>query len=263
MPGRTLKEQLDLGAVSLEIHRYASSGRLVCLLPGLGGGIERFAELGERLADAGHQPVAINPRGAGGSRGELRDLRMVDLADDVAKVIEHFGAPAVVAGNAFGNRVARCLASTRPELVAALVLVCAGGDVPPEPAASAALKEFFDESLSEGERLDGTRRALFAPGHDVPSTFIDPGRSVAAARAQSAATRAEASAKWLAGGTAPMLVVQGVHDRIAPPTNGHRLAQQWPDRVEVVDVRDAGHAVLNEQPDVVAQAIIGFIASRR
>ncbi|MEM9513868.1 MAG: alpha/beta hydrolase [Actinomycetota bacterium] len=253
--------QLDFDDVSLEAHRYAKSGPLACLLPGLGGGIRRFAQLGDRLADSGLQPVAINPRGAGSSTGALENLRMGDLAHDVANVIERLGPPAFLIGNAYGNRVARCVASTRPELVRAVVLVCAGGEVPAEPDAAAALGEFFDESLSEADRLAAAQRALFAPGNAIDAHFIDPGRTAAAARAQTAATRAESADSWIAGGTAPMLVVQGADDRIAPPENGHRLKARWPDRVQVVDVPNAGHAVLNEQPAAVASAILEFFTT--
>lgn len=251
---------VDGGEATLEVDRYATSGPLVCLLPGLGGGIRRFTGLGQSLAAAGQQPVAVNPRGAGRSTGPLDGLRLADLAGDVAAVIEHFGAPAVVVGNAYGNRVARVLATCRPELVTAVVLVCAGGEVPPDPEASRALSRFIDESLEINERLDGARHALFAPGNEVDASFIDPGRSAVAAQAQMAAVRAEPNDDWLGGGSAPMLVVQGLEDRIAPIENGHRLRQRWPDRVQVVDLPDAGHAVLNEQPEAVARAVLDFIA---
>lgn len=254
--------QLDFDEISLEVHRYSKSGSLVCILPGLGGGIRRFADLGQRLGAAGYKAVAINPRHAGSSTGTLEDLRLQDVADDVAKVIEHFGSPAIVVGNAYGNRVARYLASNQPNLVTALVLVCAGGEVPPEPEAAEALTEFFDESRSLDERLDAARRAFFAVGNEVDPAFIDPGRSMAAAEAQMRAMRAEPTDGWLTGGSVPMLVVQGTEDRIAPPENGHRLQARWPERVRVVDVPNAGHAVINEQPKAAAEAIIAFVSEQ-
>ena len=177
----------------------------------------------------------------------------------VAAVLEHLGAPAVVLGNAYGNRIARKLATLRQDLVSAVVLVCAGGEIRPEPEISAALGRFFDESLPEAERLDGARIALFAPGHEVDPSFLDTGRSTEAARAQMAATRAEPDRTWLAGGDVPMLIIQGAEDRIAPPENGHRLRDRWPDRTELVDIPDAGHAVQIEQPDATAAAIIDFV----
>ncbi|MEM8621717.1 MAG: alpha/beta hydrolase, partial [Actinomycetota bacterium] len=102
--------QLDVGDVSLEVHRYSATGTMVCLLPGLGGGIRRFHALGELLCTVGLQPVAINPRGAGTSTGRLDGLTIRDLAGDVAGVVEHVGGPAIGIGNAVGHRVARYLA---------------------------------------------------------------------------------------------------------------------------------------------------------
>ena len=75
----------------------------------------------------------MNYRGAGESTGVLNPLTMHDLAGDVAAVIEYLGAPALVLGWAFGNRVARCTASDFPDLVEKLILVCAGGQVEPDP----------------------------------------------------------------------------------------------------------------------------------
>jgi pimeloyl-ACP methyl ester carboxylesterase len=251
--------QLDFDDVSLEVHRYARTGPVVCMLPGLGGGIQRFSELAEQLADFGVQPVAINPRGAGSSTGPLADLRMRDLADDVARVIQRLGSPAFVIGNAFGNRVARYLASDRPDLVTAVILVCAGGEVPPDPQATTAMLKFLDESLSQDERLEAASQAFFAQGHAADAAFIDPGRTAIASSSQIAATGSEEDDNWLAGGSAPMLVVQGAEDKIAPPENGHRLQARWPDRVEVIDIHHAAHAVLSEQPEAVAQAVIEFV----
>ena len=232
------------------------------MLPGLGGGIQRFAALATRLADAGYRPVALNPRGAGSSVGPLDGLRMTTLADDVAEVIRRLGSPATVIGTGFGNRVARFLASFQPEVVASLVLVGAGGEVPPDSEALVAMQVFLDESLPNAERLAGGRTAFFATGHDIAPEFIESGQTREAIDSHLAAIRSQEDDDWLAGGSAPMLVVQGADDRIAPPENGHRLRARWPERVEVVDVPNAGHAVLLEQPGAVAGAIIDFLAAR-
>ncbi len=255
--------RIDFDDVSIEVHRYAPAGHLVCMLPGLGGGIKRFAKLASRLADAGYQPVAMNPRGAGESVGPLENLRMTTLANDVAEVIGRLGGPATVIGNGFGNRVARYLGSHRPEVVASLVLVGAGGEVPADPEAAAAMQSFLDRSLPDADRFDAARRAFFAPGHDLAPDFIDRGQTSEAIGSQLAAMRAEEDDAWLAGGSARILVVQGADDRIAPPENGYRLRARWPERVEVVDIPRAAHAVLLEQPDTVAEAIIGFLAASR
>src|SRR5262249_39202363 len=91
--------------------------RLV-LLPNAGCSAAYFEHFARRFALAGFQIVAINMRGVASSTGSLAGASLHDLAADVAAVIEAFAcAPAHVLGHAFGNRVARCLAADRPDLV--------------------------------------------------------------------------------------------------------------------------------------------------
>jgi len=251
---------VEVGLAKLELDMYAESGHLVCLLPGLGGGIRRFNDLGCRLASDGWRPVAINPRGAGLSQGELDGLTLHDLARDVAGVVESLGGgPAALVGNAFGNRLARCVAADRPDLISCVVLVCAGGRVPPESDAFRSMLRINDLSLSEEERIEAARVSLFAEGNEVPIDFIHDNRAAEAAVAQGEAVRRTDTADWWSGGTVPMLVIQGEQDRIAPATNGHLLWEEFPDRVTVSDLPGAGHAVLNEKPIEVGNAISSFL----
>ena len=255
---------LDVGSAKLEVDVYAEEGPLVCLLPGQGGGIRRFEQLGHRLAAAGWRPVAINPRGAGESEGPLEGLTLHDLAGDVAGVVESLGdGPAVLIGNAFGNRLARCVAADRPDLVACIVLVCAGGKVPPDPIALKAMLSMNDASLSDEELAEAARLSLFAEGSEVPEWFVRDNRSPKAAAAQGEALRRTDTADWWTGGSTQILVVQGMDDKIAPPENGHLLRAELPGRVLVEDIPDAGHAVLFEKPAEVASAILAFLTPYR
>jgi pimeloyl-ACP methyl ester carboxylesterase len=251
---------VETRSAKLEVDFYSESGSLVCLLPGLGGGIRRFGDLGTHLASAGWRPVAINPRGAGLSQGELEGLTLHDLAGDVAGVVESLGGgPAALIGHAFGNRLARCTAADRPDLISRVVLVCAGGKIPAEPDAARAMVRVVDASLSEEERIEAARVSLFAEGNEVPADFVRDNRSADAAAAQLKAIDRTDTADWWSGGTAPMLVIQGEQDRIAPVANGHLLREEFPDRVTVIDLPRAGHAVLNEKPAEVGEAISAFL----
>jgi pimeloyl-ACP methyl ester carboxylesterase len=69
--------------------------------------------------------------------------------------------------------------------------------------------------------------------------------------------------EWWTGGNAPLLVIQGLDDIVAPPANGHALRDQLGERVQVVDISRAGHFVIVEQPDPVADAVNDFIRGRR
>jgi pimeloyl-ACP methyl ester carboxylesterase len=55
-----------------------------------------------------------------------------------------------------------------------------------------------------------------------------------------------------------LLVIQGLQDTVAPPENGHMMAAELGDRVELLDIDGAGHALLPEQPEKIAAAIIAF-----
>ena len=60
-----------------------------------------------------------------------------------------------------------------------------------------------------------------------------------------------------------MLAVQPADDRLAVPANADALAEAVGDRVEVVVIPNAGHALLPEQPEAVAETVIGWLNRRR
>ena len=50
-----------------------------------------------------------------------------------------------------------------------------------------------------------------------------------------------------------------VRVKVAPPEHGaHLLSQEFGDRVQLVEVQGAGHAILPEQPQAVHTAVLGF-----
>ena len=252
----------DYGDVQLELMLVGDGGPLTVLLPGAGGGVRGYRALAPLLVDAGLRVVGVNPRGSGASSGEMHGLTLHELANDVAHVVEEFGGPAVVMGHGGGNRIARMLASDRPELVRAVVLLAAGGRVPPDPAAADAVTKMYEATLPEEELRPLRQLALFSPSSEMRDDFPPPDQSPATAAMILAAGAATDLSEWWAGGSAPMLVVQGADDRAAPPQNGHQLAGEYPDRVTVVDVPRAGHAMMIEQPGAVAEAVAGFLRAQ-
>jgi pimeloyl-ACP methyl ester carboxylesterase len=59
------------------------------------------------------------------------------------------------------------------------------------------------------------------------------------------------------------LVIQPAEDLIVLPENAELMAAQLGDLVRVVSIANAGHAVLPEQPEAVAAAILSWVRSRR
>ena len=237
------------------------SGDAVLMHPSLGRPAADFEDLAPRVASAGFRVITIDPRGIGASTGSLEDLSLEDCALDVARVAAQAGLERVhLVGHAFGNRVVRFLATIRKDLVLSVSLLGAGGRCEGDVAAREALTRCFGPREPQNEHLDAVRTAFFAPGSDA--TVWSGGWHVNAATAQGRAARSGSVDEWWDGGTAPMLVVQGLSDRLAPPENGRALARDR-ENVTLVEVENAGHALLPEQPDAVATAVIDFLRSTR
>src|SRR5450830_451066 len=115
-------------------------GPTIVLLTSLGRGQDDFDAIGARLAEAGFRVLRPQVRGIGRSTGPTTGLTLHDLAGDVAAAIlaDNNGHPkkAIIAGHAFGSFVGRMLATDRPDLTRAVVLMAAGaGKIPSPPDA--------------------------------------------------------------------------------------------------------------------------------
>jgi pimeloyl-ACP methyl ester carboxylesterase len=257
----TQRETVHAGPATLQVT-IRGKGEPIVFIPSRGRGVEDFDALSSRLAQAGYQVILPEPRGIGGSTGPLKEITYHDLASDVAAVIESLaGRPATVIGHDFGNRVARTLASDHPRLVKQLVLLSAGGMVRRSPEMEKLTTRFWESTLSREDRLTAIRQIFFAAGNKVPPTWKE-GWHFEVARAQRASDARMALDEWWAGGSAPTLVVQGMEDVVALPENAKRLAAEFPERVTVVEIPRAGHALLPEQPEQVEKAILGYLHSR-
>ena len=244
----------------IEVH-VQGEGPLVVMLPSLGRGAADFDRLAADVAAAGYRVACPEPRGVGASAVPDREETLATLADDVAAVITELGnGPALIVGHAYGNRIARMTATNHPELVEGLVLLACGGFIPVSDEMAVAMRTIFDPRNPPEARLDAVGRAFFAPGNDA-RVWAD-GWFGKLARSQEQATVSTPVGDWWAGGTAPMLAVQPADDRLAVPANADALAEAVGDRVEVVVIPDAGHALLPEQPEALAETVIGWLNRR-
>ena len=167
------------------------------------------------------------------------------------------GAPVVLIGHAYGNRVARTVAADHPHLVQEIVLIAAGGLVPIREEIVAAMRGSMTPGLSREERLAHLSKAFFAPGND-PSVWLE-GWWPEVALAQSAAVRATKVEDWWEAGGKAITVLQASDDAIATRENADDLARRLGERVRIVDIRGAGHAMLPEQPEQIAAAVLKVV----
>ena len=232
-------------------------GPCVVLLPSSARDSEDFDDFARRLAGSGMLVLRPQPRGMCGSTGPMEGLTLHDLARDVAAVIaQKAGGPAHVLGHAFGQWVARTLAADHPALVRSVILAAAAAKRI-DPALREALAVCGDPARPRAERLAALRTAFFAPGHD-PSPWLDNWHPRAGV-AQRAAT---AQTDWWHGGTAPILDLQAALDPWRPPETAHALREELgADRVTVRRIENASHALIPEQPEAVARAVLDWIHS--
>jgi pimeloyl-ACP methyl ester carboxylesterase len=248
-------QTIAVGAASLECTVNGSGDPLV-VLANAGCSTRYLERFGERFP--GLQIIAINMRGVGDSRGPLDNATLHDLASDVAGVLEALRCgPVHVLGHAFGNRIARCLAADRPAMMRGVILIAAGGLIGPPTPLGSGFRDAPPTKLTGPECVALGARWL-SPASD-PSVLTSVECWPQVHIAHLATSQGVPRDEWWTGGNAPLLVIQGLDDIVAPPANGHALRDQVGERVQVVDIPRAGHFVIVEQPDPVAAAVAEFI----
>jgi pimeloyl-ACP methyl ester carboxylesterase len=238
------------------------SGPVIVLLPSLARDSEEFDPVAERLAAAGFRVLRPQPRGYGRSVGPMTNITLHDFARDVAAVIQHDNAehktdaPAILAGHAFGHFVAKMTAVDFPNLVRAVILIGAA-QKQPNPEVQKSVTIATDPSQPEAERLKHLKLVFFAPGNDPKSWLTGFHAEVRAA--EMIARDATPQQEYWSAGSAPILDIQGASDPYRPKSSSNELVAEFgARRVSVVIIPHSAHAVIVEQPRLVADAIVKY-----
>jgi len=235
----------------------------VVLVPSAQRGAADFHRLADDLWAAGHGSAAINPRGVGASSPVPEGVTLRTVAGDVAGVAAALvDGPAHVVGHALGNVVARATAAYHPDVVRSVTLLaCGGHDVATTPPPDDVLVHFdrcHRMELPDAVRIESLGRVFFAAGND-PSVWLTgwwPGADV---RGIFDTTD---PAEWYTAGAADVLIVVPLEDILCPRHVGLDLRAAIGSRARYVEVAHCGHAILPEQPEVVASEIIAFLAAQ-
>jgi len=227
------------------------------LLPSSSRDSEDFDAIAESFAGHGFHVLRPQPRGMCGSTGPMEGLTLHDYARDVAMVIQRLaGGAAYILGHAFGQWIARCVATDHKHLVKGVILAAAAARSA-SPALRDELAKCIDASLPDSVRLEALRIAFFAPGHD-PSGWLANWHPEAA-KSQRAASAATPVQDWWQAGIAPVLDIQAEYDPWRPPETRTNISSDLgEERVTIVVIPDASHALIPEQPEAVVQAVLDW-----
>jgi pimeloyl-ACP methyl ester carboxylesterase len=232
-------------------------GPAVVLLPSLARDSDDYDAVAEGLAAAGFLVLRPKPRGIGRSVGPMTNITLHDLARDIATVVETLGGGrAVIIGHAFGNWVARMTAADHPKLVRGVAIAAAAAKHY-APELSKAVTNAGNPALSRQERLAALRFAFFAAGND-PTEWLN-GWHPEIRDSQRAAVAAVRQDEWWSGGAAPLLDLQAAEDPFKPEAARNEMKDEFGDRVTVMVIPHASHALIPEQPKAVVEALTKWI----
>ncbi len=245
-------------------------GPPLVLVHGFLGSTANFDDVIERLAPY-RRVVALDLPGFGYSDRPLDiDLSLTAMAELLSAALDRLGIErAAVLGHSMGGVIAMRLAAAHPERVERLILVAAPAPdemhrLPLYPLLRPVLPVAVALTLANLSRL---RRSLRNLTYDP--AFITDERWQVYTRPSRLRGSAHALIKLLgdvhrdvpldpAGIHTRTLLLWGEADTAVPLRVAHRLHALLPDaRLEVVP--QAGHLVLEEQPDVSATAILRFL----
>ncbi len=255
---------VDVGSRQIEYFTGGpAQGKPVVLLASYARSVADFNELLPTLHDAGYRSIAIQARGIEGS--SLVGLRpsLFDYAADVRAVLdaEHISGPVTLIGHAFGNRIARAFASRYSQHPHKLILLAAGEGAPP-PAVSSAISTVVFGLGTASQRDAALHRAFFSPQNQAPD-YWRSGWYPLAALAQAYATANTPAEQWRAAGQAAITVIEPQDDAAASGA-GERLQRQFPQRVRLLPLEGAGHAMLPERAarirEMIADALMDRVA---
>lgn len=215
--------------------------------------------------------VAVDNRGVGDSGQPDRPYGVIDMAADVAALLDELGLGRThVLGHSMGGFIAQELALGWPDRVDGLVLVStsAGGTdhVPADPAIMALLSPLPD--LTHEQNMRRAITAVTGPGYwdEHPDEWeqVVRVRMTRPTPLPSYGLQLQAARGWPGAGprldqaTAPALVIHGDADQLAPPANGRRLAARIPG-AQLRLLPDTGHLPFIERAPMFNRLVEEFL----
>jgi 3-oxoadipate enol-lactonase len=221
------------------------------------------------ILDEHYRTIAFDNRGVGQSEVPPGPYSMAQMAADAAAVLKAAGVNAAhILGVSMGGMIAQEFALQYPQKVRSLTLGCTASGEPqavqpgsevievlmtrgrdPE-AFTAAINPFIYDAGTPRARMDEdlqARRKWFP----TPEGYFAQLQAIIGWEAYSRISQIQA----------PTLVIHGENDRLVPPENAKRIAEQIPG-AQLVMIPNASHVFSTDQPETAHAAILEFLAGQ-
>ena len=242
-------------------------GPLVVLLHGVGGNRRNWQPNLAALSESFHV-AAWDARGYGDSEDVDGPRAFTDFRDDLARVVDHFGAARVhLVGLSMGGRIAAAFHAAWPDRVASLVLCdthmgFAHFTEEQQRRFIAARRDPLLAGKTPADIAPDLARSLIGDPDDTPvlEALVD---SLSRLRTESYVKTVEASvaldqAPLLENVRVPTLVLTGSRDRLTPPRLAETIAAHIPGS-ELAILEGAGHLSNIERPAEFNSLVLDFL----
>ncbi|HXF94680.1 MAG TPA: alpha/beta hydrolase [Gemmatimonadales bacterium] len=242
------------------------------LIHGLGASMYSWRKTIGPLAEAGFRVIAFDNRGFGGSEKPERGYANADYVRLTLALLDSLGiAEATLVGHSMGGQIAAEVALARPERVRALALLAPSGLGIRHPLLLRAARWRLVGPLISGLRNRTFTARILRSAYGNPAAVTDadvdqyyaPVAEADYGRALRGVLR-EYRFDGLAGRLdsihQPTLLVWGSRDRWIPPSLGRVMAGRL-ERVALVMIPGAGHALGEEAPERVNAVLVRFLTA--
>jgi pimeloyl-ACP methyl ester carboxylesterase len=269
-------QKVKVGDIDIAYKRLGNGSEIPIVLIA-GGGVTMDMWNPTLLKDlSSYQTVIIfDNRGAGESSIGTKEYSITQLANDTAGLLDALKIDkADVLGHSMGSFIAQELALMSPDRINSLVLSgssCGSKDaIPPSPEVIQAFANSMNSSSSPIQEEEKIISLLFPSdwlraNPDYQSYMPIPEESVSP---QVLKAQFEAIENWngtcnnLSNITKPTLVIVGTEDIFTPAPNSlmivNKIHSAW-----LVQIRDAGHGLMNQYPDKFNRAVSTFLETIR
>ena len=241
-----------------------------------------------RLA-SNHTVIIFDSRGIGNTTSGTEPYSIKLLGNDTAGLMDALKIQnANVLGYSLGTFITQQFAITHPDKVSSITLIagtCGGKDYVPPPAefiklqsdilnkslnniplSQYEMKSLVNASLGSGW-IKMHPESLDLPDNITSLQQMKPGLSSKAMNNQYKVAKAWVASDWngacddLAKIDKPMLVISGTDDNLYVPNENSLVMANKVPRAWLVQIIDAGHAVVHQYPDEVSNRIETFLST--